>query len=235
LSRKRNEWSFVSKTTTEYFLRLLAGLALMHDCASDFSRAVGAQAGLTSSDREEWRAALAILGREMLPAGVAWLSVDHDGFAERLAHHVARKDRVTVLAGRARTARRQAALAAGAFEFLTTGPIDPAELAARLRLIETGSALPPDIALAGNHLRLNGAEHELSEREAEIMALLIEAKGRFVAHEVLLSLWGRHANDLQYLRVAIAKLRRRIEPEPDMPRFLLSEAAIGYRLGTGRD
>ena len=82
-------------------------------------------------------------------------------------------------------------------------------------------------------LTLGGKDYPLTEREAQIMALLIGAKGRFVTLEDMLALWGPNASDAQYVRVAIRALRRRIEPERDMPRYLLSEPAIGYRLGLG--
>lgn len=205
----------------------------MHDCASKFSDDSGALAGLTDPDREEWYAALSNLGRTNPPSGAVWLSASHDAFIENLSAHISRHERVIVLAGRAWTAQRQHALAAGAYEFLSTGPVDAAELSARLRLIETGSALPKGTMLSGKQLQIGQVEHELTDREVEIMTLLIAAKGRFVVHDELLALWGRHAYEPQYLRVAIGKLRRRIEPEPDMPRYLLSEAAIGYRLVGG--
>ncbi len=192
-----------------------------------------AAALLTEEDRREWLAALAILGPVALPKDAAWLSASDPELAAGLERARLQGAKAILLAGRAQTAVRREALEAGAFDFLTTGKIDPAELAARLQLLQTGASLPGDIALNGRVLRIDGREHALSEREAGIMALLIEAKGRFVTHERMLWLWGRHASEPQYLRVAIRQLRRRIEPEPDLPRYLLSEAAIGYRLAPG--
>ena len=190
-------------------------------------------ARLTEDDRSEWLAALAILGPVPLPEGAVWLSASHRELGLTLERARAQGEKAIVLAGRAQTALRREALDAGAFDFLTTGKIDPAELAARLQLLQTGASLPGDIALDDRVLRIDGREHALSQRETGIMALLIEARGRFVTHERMLSLWGRHASEPQYLRVAIRQLRRRIEPEPDLPRYLLSEAAIGYRLAPG--
>lgn len=198
-----------------------------------FSGPGSAIAKLTAEDRREWLSALAILGPVALPGGSVWISASHGEFGTALADAIERSERAVVLAGRAQTALRRRALEAGAYDFLTTGKIDPAELAARLRLLQSGASLPGDLALTKRAVRIDGSEHALTEREAEIMALLVEAEGRFVTHGRLLSLWGRHASDLQYLRVAIRQLRRRIEPEPDLPRYLLSEAAIGYRLAPG--
>ena len=212
----------------------------MQDRASNFFWA-DVPGRLTEDDTEELRAALAILsglsggeaGGFDWPDDVVSISAGLDDFQSEIGRYVASGKRVVVLAGRAHAARRQAALAAGADEFLSTGPIEPTELAARLRWLNTGSSLPPSIRLDGTVLTLDGTDHALTEREAQIMALLIAAKGRFVPHEDLLALWGRHAQDAQYVRVAIRALRRRIEPERDMPRYLLSEPAIGYRLGPG--
>ncbi len=190
-------------------------------------------AKLTADDRREWLAALAILGPVAVPEGAVWISASYADFSSAMAEARAAGERVIVLVGRAQAALRKEALDGGAYDFLTTGPIDPAELSARLQLLQTGASLPGDIAMDGRTLRIDGNEHELSQREAGIIAMLIGAKGRVVTHERLLSLWGRNASEPQYLRVAVRHPRRRIEPEPDLPRYLLSEAAIGYRLAPG--
>ena len=147
----------------------------MSDCASVFPTAFSASAELVESDRQEWLAAAAILGAVAMPEGAVWLSAAHDDFAAVLARHAAVGTKVVVLAGRAQTALRRAAFQAGAYEFLTTGPIDPVELAARLRLLQSGSSLPEGIALDDCQLRVGGALHVLSAREAGIVALLIAA------------------------------------------------------------
>ncbi len=145
---------------------------------------------------------------------------------------------VLALATIAQKRQRMAALAAGAHEFLTTGPIDPAQLSARLTLLATGSALPAGIAMDAGQgsLLLAGASHQLSERDYRLIAMLVEARGGVVSHDALLErVWDGRYTDRQHLRVAIRRLRKRIEPEPDLPRYLLSEPAIGYRFGNGGD
>lgn len=130
--------------------------------------------------------------------------------------------------------QRTDALAAGACEFLVVGPLDRAQLAARLRLLATGEALPAGLVLHASQgvLALNGREHELSDMECGLLDALMEAKGGFVLHDELLkTVWQGRSSDRQHLRVAINRLRRRIEPEPDLPRYLLSEPGIGYRIG----
>lgn len=192
-----------------------------------------ASADLCEEDRLALESAFVDIASSAIPAACAFVSLSQDDAAACVARRTAAGEKVLALAGRAHVDARRAARKAGAFDFLTTGPIQPAELAARIQLVQTGSALPKGIAIKDQHLLLNDQSHELTVREVEILSLLIEAKGRFVTHERLLALWGRHASELQYLRVAIRKLRRRIEPEPDLPRFLLIEAAIGYRMGNG--
>lgn len=130
--------------------------------------------------------------------------------------------------------QRADALAVGAREFLVVGPLERAQLAARLRLLATGEALPAGLRLDAPRrvLALDGREHELSELECALLAALIKAKGGFVLHDELLkTVWQGRSSDRQHLRVAINRLRRRIEPEPDLPRYLLSEPGIGYRIG----
>jgi len=145
--------------------------------------------------------------------------------------------RVLALGTIAQKEQRLAAFAAGAREFLTTTPIDPAQLAGRLEFLATGKALPDDVAIdpVDGTLTLDGANHALSPREQKLIGMLIEAGGGLVTHDALLAqVWEGRYSDRQHLRVAINRLRRRIEPEPGLPRYLLSEPAIGYRLGTGR-
>lgn len=188
---------------------------------------------LAPEDLSALQEGLAILGLRKCPANVVWISLGRSHAIDRIVQYTASGNKVIALAGKAQVRARREALSAGLFDFLTTGPIDPNELGARLDLLVHGSALPRRVSLRHQFLYLDGVNHELSQREAEIVALLLEAKGRFVTHERLLRLWGSNADERQYLRVAMRNLRRRIEPEPDLPRYLLSEAAIGYRMGRG--
>lgn len=131
--------------------------------------------------------------------------------------------------------QRVAALAAGAAEFLTTAPVDGTQLAARLRLLREGSALPAGCRLdPGGTWHLGSARHALAPVEARLVEALIGARGGVALHDDLLAhVWEGRAADRQNLRVLVRRLRHRVEAEPDLPRYLLSEPAIGYRLGTG--
>jgi len=193
-------------------------------------------ADCTDDDAAQWRESLARIGSPPASMTLACISVDREDFRERIAARVAAGRIALCLATRSRTRQRREALNAGAAEFLETGPIDPARLAARLNLLIRGSALPQDLSIAAGEARvvIGGICHRLSAREFALFACLHEAKGGFVTHEVMLRrLWTGKSDDRQRLRVAINGLRKRIEPEPDMPRYLLNEPAIGYRLGTG--
>ncbi|GGD62771.1 hypothetical protein GCM10010990_10280 [Croceicoccus mobilis] len=202
----------------------------------DFDPKLNTDSGITqlsSADLGEWRAAATNLGTALPAIGACCVSLSDANANARIVAARSAGRAVLALATRAQTRARQAALKAGASEFLTTGPILPAELLARVTLLATGSALPDGLSLRASHLEIADKAHPLQERETAIMAMLIAAKGGFVTHESMLTLWGENADDRQYLRVAIAKLRRRIEPEPDLPRFILSEPGIGYRMGNG--
>lgn len=190
----------------------------------------------SGADKADWHRAKSRIVPQFNLARLACVSLDRADAPARIAARIEGGRIVLALATIARKAQRKAALAAGVHEFLTTGPIDPGQLQARLALLAKGSATPPEMALDSDacHLIIGGAGHRLTERETTLLATLLRAKGGFVTHEDLLkSGWGPNATDRQYLRVAINRLRSRIEPEPDMPRYILNEPAIGYRIGSG--
>ena len=66
------------------------------------------------------------------------------------------------------------------------------------------------------------------------MLQLVRNAGRVITHRQLLTaIWGAaHTEDVQYLRVAVAQLRAKIEVEPSRPRLILNEPAVGYRFAS---
>ena len=71
----------------------------------------------------------------------------------------------------------------------------------------------------------------LTRREFAVLTMLVEAKGATVPHGALLAqAWGPNT-PLPNLRVAIAGLRRKLEPDPEMPALILADPGLGYRLG----
>jgi len=148
---------------------------------------------------------------------------------------------IIVLSGRSGLADKIGALDAGADDYLTK-PFEVDELFARLRAVlrraGTDPAVPSqavigeqtvDIA-AGTITGPNGPVR-LTPTEWQILRLLLASPGRLVpGREILREVWGpeqeHHGN---YLRVYLAGLRRKLEPDPARPRHLITEPGIGYR------
>lgn len=72
---------------------------------------------------------------------------------------------------------------------------------------------------------------KLTSTEYNLLALLVKNEGKVLTHQYLLrAIWGPgYINQSQYLRVFIAQIRKKIEQDPNMPRFLLTESGVGYR------
>jgi two-component system KDP operon response regulator KdpE len=148
---------------------------------------------------------------------------------------------VIVLSARGQEGDKVAALDAGAEDYLTK-PFGASELLARIRVVlrRTGGAPTPDVIEVGP-IRIDQPRHEvtvddrdvhLTPIEFNLLLELARQPGRVITHRQLLAqVWGpnavEHAN---YLRVHMAALRRKIEPDPTHPRWLLTEAGVGYRL-----
>ena len=83
-------------------------------------------------------------------------------------------------------------------------------------------------------MRLGGNEHDvkLTPTEFRLLATLARHAGRVLTHTALLrEVWGpNHDGDLAYLRVYMGQLRQKLEVEPAVPRWLLTEPGVGYRL-----
>ena len=83
--------------------------------------------------------------------------------------------------------------------------------------------------LVGQH------EVRLTPTEYEVLKYLAMNAGKVVTHHTLLrAVWGpEYEDEAHYLRVFVGQLRRKIEPNPSRPRYLLTEPGIGYRLQSG--
>ena len=88
------------------------------------------------------------------------------------------------------------------------------------------------IDFASRQVTMSGQAVHLTPTEYEILKYLAMNIGKVVTHQTLLrAVWGpAYAEEVHYLRVSIAQIRRKIEPEPSRPRYLLTEQGIGYRL-----
>jgi two-component system KDP operon response regulator KdpE len=79
---------------------------------------------------------------------------------------------------------------------------------------------------------LDGREVQLTPTEYELLKVLVNQAGRVLTHRQLLrEVWGKEYElDTHTLRVNVSNLRRKIEPDPARPRYLVTEPGVGYRL-----
>jgi two-component system KDP operon response regulator KdpE len=86
--------------------------------------------------------------------------------------------------------------------------------------------------LARRVLTVDGSEVKLTPKEYDLLRVLVVHAGKVVTHQHLLrEVWGpQSAHETHYLRVYIALLRQKIEPDPAQPRYLVTEPGVGYRL-----
>lgn len=198
--------------------------------------------GFATEQAADARSALA-LAEHCPAAAIVDLGLpDRDGL-ELVALFAARGLPTLVLSARLETADKVAALDLGAEDYLTK-PFDGDELLARLRAMLRRGGRRADGVLAFGPFGIDPAFHratlgervlDLTPREFALLAALVGAGGRVLTHRTLLTdLWGAaHADDVEYLRVAIRALRRKIEPEPSRPSLILNEPGIGYRVAIG--
>lgn len=148
---------------------------------------------------------------------------------------------IIILSVRGSEGDKIAALDAGADDYLTK-PFGVGELLARLR-----AALRRTAQITGEPVFTNGslkvdmaqrlvivAEHEvqLTPNEYELLRLLVTHAGKVLTHRHLLrEVWGaEYGDELHMLHVNISNLRRKIEPDPARPQFIITEPGVGYRL-----
>jgi two-component system KDP operon response regulator KdpE len=137
--------------------------------------------------------------------------------------------------------QKVAALDAGADDYVTK-PFGMDELLARLRAAVRRAAPAPDepvvttpdftVDLAAKRVtRGEEGDVRLTPTEWQLLEILVRNSGRLVTQRQLLQeVWGpAYESESNYLRVYVAQLRRKLEPEPSRPRYLLTEPGMGYR------
>ena len=87
------------------------------------------------------------------------------------------------------------------------------------------------VDLAAKRLVREGAEVRLTPTEWHLLEVLVRNPGRLVSQKQLLrEVWGpAYEHETHYLRVYVAQLRRKLEPDPSRPRHLVTEPGMGYR------
>ena len=92
-----------------------------------------------------------------------------------------------------------------------------------------------EIDLESHEVKLKGATIHLTAKEFKLLHYLVEHAGAVVPHRRLLqAVWGPdYGDEVEYLRVFINQVRKKIEPDPRNPRYLLTEPSIGYRFVVG--
>lgn len=148
---------------------------------------------------------------------------------------------VIILSVREREQDKIQALEAGADDYVTK-PFSMGELIARIRVALRHKLVGEDepvlvlgdlsIDMAYRKVVVEGKEVKLTPLEYEIFKQLALNAGKVLTHRYLLTnAWGNeYQNQKQYLRIYIRQLRRKIEPNPTQPRYILTEPGIGYRL-----
>lgn len=148
---------------------------------------------------------------------------------------------IIVLSVREREDDKVRALDAGADDYLTK-PFGIAELLARIRVaLRRSVQLAPEpvyrvgeleVDLPRRRVTAAGAEVQLTPTEYELLRLLVTHAGKVLTHsQILRQIWGVvYLEQPHVLRVNISNLRRKIEPDPARPRYILTEPGVGYRL-----
>lgn len=152
---------------------------------------------------------------------------------------------IIVLSVRDSEKDKVAALDRGADDYLTK-PFGIEELLARIRVALRHSQLslgnketiitagPISIDLAKHLVTLNGEEVKLTATEFKLLAYLAAHSDRVLTHQtIMLHVWGmEEADHIEYLRVYIGLLRKKIESNADDPKILITDPGIGYRFKT---
>ncbi|MCI0709623.1 MAG: response regulator [Chloroflexi bacterium] len=152
------------------------------------------------------------------------------------------KTPVIILSVRETDQDKVSALDAGADDYLTK-PFSVDELLARIRVAqrhalpegnenEIFTTGPLTVDLTRRIVTVHGEPVKLSPTEYALLRLMIQHAGKVLTHhQILREVWGpEYVKETHYLRVYFAQLRQKIEDNPSLPKILITEAGVGYRL-----
>lgn len=148
---------------------------------------------------------------------------------------------IIILSVREAEQDKVAALDAGADDYLTK-PFSTGELLARIRVVFRKLGNEPNapilqvetlrMDLSRRMVTVDEREISLTPTEYDLLRVLMQNAGKVLTHQQLLrNVWGTaYESEMHLLRVNISNLRRKIEPDPTRPHYLLTEPGVGYRL-----
>jgi two-component system KDP operon response regulator KdpE len=151
---------------------------------------------------------------------------------------------VLVVSGRSESWDKVEALDAGADDYVTK-PFSADELLARIRALARRTQASTDepvvtfgdvtVDLSARVVTRTGRPVRLTPTEWHLLEVLLRHHDRLVPRETLLTeVWGpQYTTDTGYLRLYLSQLRKKLEPDPSKPRYLLTEAGMGYRFASG--
>ncbi len=145
-----------------------------------------------------------------------------------------------VLSARGEEHQKVHALDQGADDYITK-PFGTDELLARIRVAlrhAAGQSTAPVVEIDGIRIDFErrqvaraGQEVHLTPTEYEVLKYLVQNAGKIITHRMMLQqVWGpEYGEETQYLHVFMSQLRRKLEPQPERPQYILTEPGVGYR------
>ncbi|RXR17289.1 response regulator [Flavobacterium amnicola] len=137
------------------------------------------------------------------------------------------------------------ALDHGANDYLTK-PFRTQELLARMRTALRGNTIKNNnepisifgavsVDFVSRTVKVNNENVKLTATEYALLTLLLKNDGRVLTHQYILKeIWGQsYSEQTQYLRVFVAQLRKKLEEDPNRPKYILTESGVGYRFNSG--
>ena len=154
---------------------------------------------------------------------------------------------IIILSAREAQADKVAALDAGADDYVTK-PFGMDELLARLRAaLRRGTSPSPqdpiietahfNVDLTAKKVTTSAGEVRLTPTEWHLVEVLVRNAGKLVTgRQLLKEVWGpNYGDETNYLRVHLAHIRRKLEPQPSQPRYFITEPGMGYRFENPAD